>query len=236
METRYIPIPRSRPRWTHIIAGVNSLIFLGALIVGQDVALSLGAKINRAIVYGEWWRLLTAIFLHADLLHLGFNTYALLVFGSQVEQVYGPWRFLLSYLTAGVAGSALSFLLNPHPSVGASGAIFGLIGMEGAYLYRYRHHMLSGRAALGNILFIVAYNLIYGLANPQVDNWGHIGGLLAGLALGWFLAPLYVVVQPDPFLPPQVTELRSPRRWLIGIALVGAGILLALIGGILRWG
>lgn len=236
METRYIPLPQQRPFWTYFIAAVNILLFLGALVVGQETALLLGAKINQAILLGQWWRLLTAIFLHADLLHLGFNTYALLAFGPDVERVYGRFRFLAGYLTAGVAGSALSFLLNPYPSVGASGAIFGLIGMLGIYFYRYRHHMHSGKAALGNIIFIVAYNLIYGLAVPRVDNWGHIGGLLGGLALGWFLVPLYVVVQPEPPWPPQLMEVWSPRRWIGGLALVGGGILLAVIGGILRWG
>jgi len=236
MEIRYTPIPQQRSIWAYIIAAANALFFLGAFVVGQETALVLGAKINQAIVLGQWWRLLTAVFLHADLLHLGMNTYALIAFGPQVEQIYGRWRFLLSYLTAGLTGSAFSFLLNPYPSVGASGAIFGLIGMLGAYFYRYRHQLRSGRAALGNILFILAYNLFYGLANPRVDNWGHIGGLLAGLTLGWFLAPLYVVVQPDPFRPPQVMEVRSPRRWIAGLALVGGGILLVLIAGILRWG
>jgi rhomboid protease GluP len=219
-----------------VILAVNLLVFGSAWLLGRDLILGMGAKINQAILASEVWRLGTAMFLHVDLLHIGFNSYALLAFGLQVERPYGRPRFLLMYCLSGLTGSALSFLLSPHPSVGASGAIFGLVGVTGAYLYRYRDRLIAGRARLGNILSIVAYNLIYGFLVPAVDNWAHIGGLLAGLTLGWFLAPRYQTVRPDPLGPPQLVDRGSPLHWLSGIGLVGLGIGLALLGGFLRWG
>jgi rhomboid protease GluP len=196
----------------------------------------MGAKINQAIVAGEVWRLGTSIFLHVDLLHIAFNSYALLAFGPRVERPYGWLRFPLIYFLSGLAGSALSFLFSPSPSVGASGAIFGLIGVVGTYLYRYRDRIAAGRARLANVLGVIGYNLLYGFMVPAVDNWAHIGGLLAGLALGWFLAPRYEVAQPDLLGPPQVVDRRSPIRWLTGIALVALAIGLTLLGGFVRWG
>jgi rhomboid protease GluP len=82
----------------------------------------------------------------------------------------------------------------------------------------------------------VVINLIYGFTNPGVDNRGHVGGLLTGVVLGWFFAPEYQVVQPDPQQMPQVVDSSSPARWAVGVVLAGLCILLALIGGIIRWG
>ena len=176
------------------------------------------------------------VIMRVDVLHIAFNSYALTVFGPQVERPYGRLRFLIMYLLSGLAGSALSFLLSPRPSVGASGAIFGLIGVMGAYLFRYRDRLVAGRARLGNILSVVGYNLIYGFIAVEVDNWAHIGGLLGGLALGWFLAPRYQVVQPDPMGPPQLEDRGSAAHWLGGVALVGLAIGIVIAGGFLRWG
>lgn len=229
-------VPHSKPVWTYIILTVNLLFFGGTLLLGRRIVLGLGAKVNSAIVAGQVWRLFTSMFLHVDVLHIGFNSYALFIFGQQVERPYGPVRFPLIYLLSGLAGSALSFLLSPAPAVGASGAIFGLIGVTGAYLYRYRDFIVSGRSRLLNILSIAAYNLIYGFVVPNVDNWAHIGGLLAGLALGWFLAPRYQVMRTSLTGPPEVQDRSSTKQWLGGIGLVLLVIWLMLLGGLVRWG
>ncbi len=231
-----IRVPQATPFWTYAILAVNLVVFAATLFLGRNFVLGLGAKVNQAIVAGQFWRLATAMFLHVDLLHIAFNSYALLIFGPQVERPYGRLRFLLMYFISGLAGSAFSFLLSPYDSVGASGAIFGLVGVMGAYLYRYRKQLTTGKARLTNVLSIVAYNLLYGFMVRGVDNWAHIGGLLAGLALGWFLAPRYHFARPDPLGPPQVVDRGSPLQWLPGIALVGLGIGLAVVGGTVRWG
>jgi rhomboid protease GluP len=229
-------VPQTTPFWTYAILAVNLLVFASSWLLGREYVLALGAKVNQAIVDGQIWRLVTSMFLHVDVLHIAFNSYALTVFGPQVERPYGRLRFLVMYLLSGLAGSALSFLLSPRPSVGASGAIFGLIGVMGAYLFRYRDRLVAGRARLGNILSVVGYNLIYGFIAVEVDNWAHIGGLLGGLALGWFLAPRYQVVQPNPMDPPQLEDRVSAAHWLRGIALVGLAIGVVIAGGFVRWG
>ncbi|HHS96576.1 MAG TPA: rhomboid family intramembrane serine protease [Chloroflexi bacterium] len=231
-----LSIPHAQPLWTYVILGLNVTVFAVSLLVGQDLAFALGAKINQAIVAGQLWRLGTALFLHAGLLHLGFNSYALWIFGPQVEMPYGRFRFLLIYFFSGLAASAVSFALTPAVSVGASGAIFGLVGAILAYIYRYRDRLLAGRRRLANLIGIVAYNILYGFVSPWVDNAAHIGGLLAGLALGWFLAPRYEIVHADPTRPPRLVDRSSLSQWAVGIGLVGLGVGWALLFGFARWG
>jgi len=228
-------VPQNRPFWTYVILTLNALAFVATLALGRSFVLSWGAKVNEAILAGQVWRLATAIFLHVDVLHIAFNSYALFIFGPQVERAYGGTRFLLMYFLSGLGGSGLSFLLSPHPSVGASGAIFGLIGVMGAYLYRYRNQFIAGKSRLTNILGVVAYNLLYGFIVPAIDNWAHIGGLLSGLLLGWFLAPIYETVQPDPLKPPRLVDQGPRTRWVVGILLAVLGIGLVVAIGWLRW-
>ena len=232
----HLRIPQSRPLWTYVILALNSLVFAASFLVGQGALLWWGAKDNQAIVAGQVWRLVTAMFLHVDLLHIAFNSYALVIFGTQVEQLYGRSRFLTMYFLSGLAGSAFSFLFSPRDSVGASGAIFGLIGITGIYLYRYRKQLAGGRNRLMNILSVAAYNLIYGFIVPGIDNWAHIGGLLSGLVLGWFLAPIYEMTPLTPLLSAQIVRRDSATGCLTGTALVSLGIFLVLLGGFLRWG
>lgn len=221
--------------WTYGFLVANGLAFLVSVLFGREVVIFLGAKINQLIVRGEWWRLLTAIFLHADFLHIAFNSYALYVFGTRLESIFGQGRFLTLYLLSGISGSALSFALSSRASVGASGAIFGLVGGLAAYYYRYRKQMSAGSRPLANLVTIALYNLFYGLVVPGIDNWGHLGGLLAGLVLGWFFVPEYRVAFPlEGFSPVLVDAGRAERRWA-GIVLVCIGIAGACLGGFLRW-
>lgn len=231
-----VRIPHTAPLWTYILLVVNVLAFLASLLINSEFVLALGAKVNSAIVNGEFWRLATAMFLHVDFLHIAFNGYALFIFGPQVERTYGRTRFLILYLLSGLGGSALSFLMHPSPSVGASGAIFGLIGVLGAYLYRYRDRLATGRSRLTNIIGVILYNLLYGFLIPFVDNWGHIGGLIAGLVLGWTLAPRYEIVNTSPSEPPRLIDRSPVGQWLWGIVGVSLGIVLVVWGGLLRWG
>ena len=119
--------------------------------------------------------------------------YALVVFGAGLERYFGRWRYLLLYLLGGFTGNVLSFLLSSGYSVGASTAIFGLVGAQGVFLYQNRKLFGNqfGRA-IGNVLFIVAVNLVLGLT-PGIDNWGHVGGLLGGLIFTWFAGPVWQV-------------------------------------------
>ncbi len=167
-------------------------------------------KSNQAIAAGQWWRLFTPMLLHGGIFHIGFNMYALYVLGPELERFYGGWRFFLLYLVAGFAGNVVSFVLSPYNSLGASTAIFGLLGAEGVFLYQ--HKKLFGQRAqraLMNIIFIAVINLAIGLS-PGIDNWGHLGGLVGGTLFAWFGGPKLEVAGH----PPNMT-LRDVRPALI---------------------
>ncbi len=151
---------------------------------------SLGVKVDSSIRAGEIWRLITPVFLHASILHIAFNMYALFIFGRGIEARYGHTRFLLLYFLAGYAGNVMSFLLTVSPSLGASTAIFGLISAEAVFIFQNRK-LLGNRVnrSLINLFYIAGINLLIGYTTPGVDNWGHIGGMLGGLLFAWFGGP-----------------------------------------------
>ena len=192
-----ITIPALPPRVTFGIIGLTIFVYLlqvvSQAVFGHDLPVALGAKANEYIRAGELWRFFTPMLLHGSILHIGFNMYALYIFGVGLERRYGHGRFLVLYLLSGFSGSVISFLFSSAYSIGASGAIFGLIGAEGIFLYQNRE--LFGnqfKQAIGNVVFVVAINLFLGL-QPGIDNWGHIGGLLGGLMFAWFAGPHWVL-------------------------------------------
>lgn len=184
---------------SHIIialtVGVYLLQNLSELFLGYDLLFYLGAKVNPFIMKGQLWRLITPAVLHASLIHIGFNMYALYSLGPSLERIFGDWAFIALYLLGAIWGNTLSFFLSPNPSLGASTAIFGLIAAQGVYIYKNR--LMLGQAArplLMNILMVVLVNLILGLS-PGIDNWAHIGGLLGGLFFAWFTAPSFGITE-----------------------------------------
>jgi len=145
----------------------------------------LGAK-TQAIFAGQWWRLVTAIFLHAGLFHIGMNLWCLVDLGPTVESLFSSSKFVVIYLVTGVAGFALSAIWNPYVlSIGASGAILGLIGILIGTSYRHGH---LGRDYRKQLWRWVIYILIFGLLPFfAVDNAAHVGGLVTGLVLGYLM-------------------------------------------------
>ncbi len=128
-----------------------------------------------AVANCDWWRLITSTFLHANLIHIGFNMYFLWFVGGAVEQALGRGRFLLVYLVSGLAGSAGALLVDPTQfTVGASGAIFGLLGAA-LILERQRNYVLGGQA-----FALIAINLVLSFAIANISYGGHIGGLVGG--------------------------------------------------------
>ncbi len=235
-----VRLPTHPVRVTFILLALLGLTFglqlASESIFGQDYVLALGAKVNVLIAHGELWRLLTPIFIHASLLHIGFNAYALYLLGRQMETFYGPARFTLLFLLTGLAGSVVSLLLNPLPSVGASGAIFGLIGAEGVLLYRNRRVFGErGRRRLQNVIMLIVINLLIGLQGG-IDNWAHLGGLIGGLTLGWFIGPVWTLSLDPALGGTRTLDDRQPltgARWYAVLAFsfgllvfTGLGILL----------
>ncbi len=145
----------------------------------------LGAKLGPSIwMDHQYWRLVTAGFLHGGLLHIAFNAYALFIIGSQIEELFGTPRYLVIYFASSVAGFWLSAKMNPVLSIGASAGIMGLIGAVVAFGHVSGTQV--GRMIRNQYLGLLAINLVWGfLPGMAVDNWAHIGGFLAGLAIAW---------------------------------------------------
>jgi rhomboid protease GluP len=167
---------------------INVLVYLAMSVPGLNLdLLRLGSKNNSAIANGEYWRLLTCIFLHVGFAHLAFNSLALYAFGRDLEKIYGAGRFILIYLGAGVLGSLASYVFSPKDSVGASGAIFGLVGLALVFGFRYRRVIppqFKSRFGTG-VLPVLLYNIIFGLGSAsRIDNFAHLGGLAGGILFG----------------------------------------------------
>lgn len=176
--------------WVLLLANVAAFV-VGVVVPGLDrQLLAWGANQGYAVWQeGEVWRLLTSIFLHGGIAHIAFNMLSLYNVGASMERVYGRQRYLTIYFGSGLGGAVLGALLNDPwvLSVGASGAILGLIGADIAVMLRIRHLApeYAGARLRGSALTIGLLLLIGFLPGSIIDNWGHIGGLLAGVGLGW---------------------------------------------------
>lgn len=236
-----VQITTHRPRATNLLLGINVLLFIlvtlaaengpvSALLGGADLPtlVFFGAKFNPLIIEGQFWRLVTPIFLHIGLIHLLFNQYALFLFGRQVEAYFGTPRFVGIYLLAGVGGSLASFAFTPAVSAGASGAIFGIIGALAA-LYLRNQALLGemGRRRLQSLGGLILINLFLGLSVPGIDNFGHMGGLVAGALLGYLLAPGYQVARSAE--PPLMRVVEGPSLLTPWLAIVGGALLLVVL-------
>lgn len=200
-----------------------------------NVLVAYGAKVNDLIIHGQYWRFVTPIFLHVNLLHIGLNMLNFVVLGVFLERMLGHTRFLLIYLVTGIISIIASFCFSPQEvSVGASGAIFGLVGAYSIFVLVHRRAFpRGGIPALLWLVLIVGINLSIGFFISNVDNYAHVGGLLSGFLLGWWFTPLYK------FSPSQeklVDAHRLSRRWpLVVLALLGTLIFAAsaihILGG-----
>ena len=184
--------------WELIVAGGPGSLFDGpggtALIdAGALVPVGLGSQafdFTAGVVGGQWWRLLSSIFLHAGLIHLVLNSYVLWMFGVEIERQIGRVVMLAVFLVTGVFAGASSFAFAPGftVAVGASGAIFGLVGAFIAYNYLRRHHVMA-QARLRSAVGMLVINLIIGFSIPAIDWRAHLGGVVAGLVAGFAVDP-----------------------------------------------
>jgi membrane associated rhomboid family serine protease len=183
--------------WELIVAGGPGSLFDGpngqALIdAGALVPVTGGTLVHPTggIVGGEWWRLLSSMFLHAGLIHLALNSYVLWIFGNEIERQIGRLETLAVFLVTGVFAGATSFAFAQgfRVAVGASGAIFGLVGAFIAYNYLRRHHVMA-QARLRSALGMLVINLIIGFSIPLIDWRAHVGGVVAGLVAGFAVDP-----------------------------------------------
>jgi membrane associated rhomboid family serine protease len=173
---------------TTALIALNVLVYFAELAQGASLTPQSGSIFTKGVLFGplvangDWWRLITAAFLHGSPLHLGMNMLALYWFGAPLEQALGRWRFLLLYLVSGLAGSAGALIANPTGlTVGASGAIFGMLGA--ALVFERQGHYVFGGQALG----LIVLNLVFTFAIPNISVGGHIGGLAGGIVGGLIL-------------------------------------------------
>jgi membrane associated rhomboid family serine protease len=173
-----------------VMAGFGSFDLMGA----GGPLVDAGAVSRQAVLNGDWWTMLTSAFLHLGILHIGFNMYALWLFGPIIEQLYGHIEYLVLYLLCALGGSVLTILAAPDASaVGASGAIFGLFGL--AFIVSRRRHLLLGpqaRSILSQAGILLLVNLVITFAVPGISWTGHIGGLIIGALIGLLLVPTNV--------------------------------------------
>lgn len=231
-----IEFQAAKPTMTYNLIGLNIAIwffmYLVAIyfLVEFEVLLRFGWKENGLIIQGQYWRLLTPIFLHAGplpgflplSLHLLVNCYSLNVMGRYVERIYGHVKFLAVYLAAGVLGNIASFAFSPHPAVGASGAIFGLLGAM--VYYGVENPKVYKKYFGSNIIATILLNIFIGfsLGSGIIDNFGHLGGLVGGFLTAGIVR---VKARPDQF----------PSRYLFLVVTLFLAAL-GLYYGFHRWG
>lgn len=237
-------VPMAKPAVSRFILGVLLAAFFVQVVygivrydswmtfTGTDIRalVDLGAKVNPYIAQGEVWRLFTATLLHDGIIHLMFNLYALFALGPMLEAYVGPRRFLIIYLLGGLFGSLLSYAFSQSVAVGASGAIFGIIGATTVYFFRYRNNFgAQGRAILQNMIVVIVINLIFGLSAGYIDNWGHIGGLLGGALVALGIMPQYETPSVVRYGAQPLEEVKRQRwEWIWAIICT-----LVFIGGVM---
>jgi rhomboid protease GluP len=216
---------------TQVLLGANVAVFIAMLLASGSLGdftgqleANFGANFGPYTLSGQWWRLLTYMFLHGGFMHIAFNMWCLWDLGALCESLYGRWTYAAVYITTGVAGGIASVGWNPSVlSVGASGAIFGLAGALAAsfYLGEFSLPKAAIQGTLRSLVFFIGFNVLFGSMFSGIDNACHAGGLVSGLILGALIAR---------FAPDQDN---LPRRAgiLLSVVLVVAGSAL----GIQRW-
>jgi len=180
MEAEKILEPK-KPIMTFVFLGIIVLVFFLQFIINPlELLVNLGVQ-RELVQQGEVYRLITAAFLHLDIIHLLSNAYALFVIGKLSESYFGKWKFTLIYLFSALTGSLLSISMGDGFSIGASGAIFGLLGSLLYFGYHYRVYF--GNVLLRQIIPVIVLNLAIGFMVESVDNFAHIGGLIGGLLI-----------------------------------------------------
>ncbi len=216
---------------TNVLLGANVMVFIAMVLASGpsldftgQVMVHFGANFGPFTLSGQWWRLLTYMFLHGGLMHIAFNMWCLWDLGALCESLYGRWTYAAIYFVTGIAAGLASVAWNPGVlSVGASGAIFGLAGalISSFYLGEFSVPRVAIQGTLRSLLFFVGFNVLFGTMVPGIDNACHGGGLLSGLIVGALIARL---------APQHDRPLRRVGVFLFMVLIVGGSAV-----GIYRW-
>ncbi len=208
----------SKPTVTYTFIGVLIAAFLWVTFQGGTTdsfnLIKWGGKFNPLIYAGEWWRFISPIFLHSGLIHLASNAVMLYIVGAWAERIYGKWRYALILIIGGICGNIASFALNMNLSIGASTAVFAVMGAL-LYLVVLKPNVYAKTIGV-SIASLVAVNLLLDVFSSQIDIAGHIGGLVGGFLLAGALS------LPNQFL--------HWRRLAYGLSLIGIAILFLYFG------
>ena len=170
------------PIVTYLLIALNVILYVIPVLTNSyDVIINNFCVYGPLIKAGQYYRIITGVFLHGGILHLAFNCYVLYVIGSQLESYLGKVRYLIIYLFSAVTASLFSMIFNSNPSIGASGAIFGLMGALVYFGYHYRVYL--GNVLKSQIIPLILFNLLIGALSTGIDNFAHIGGLIGGLLI-----------------------------------------------------
>lgn len=236
---------------THVPVITYAIIAICVALFGLDVALSGGQALQGGflsgsigplgeqhlingffVASGEWWRIFTSAFFHLGLIHLGFNMYVLYLYGPIVERMYGRLEFAAIYLLCAAGGSVLTILVDPRQfAAGASGAIFGIIGL--LFAVSRRHHAVvgrEGRAMMAGIGSYLVFLLIFTFAVPGISWTGHLGGLLVGAVIGFLLPPTGVATLSGMWRTPEGERLHAGMPVALRLAVYAGVALLLLVG------
>lgn len=194
MTTTHDNSTKKIPVITYIIIALNIIAYVITAYLSNDIVNSninvlvfLGAKVNSLISQGEYYRLITCMFLHGGIIHIALNMYALVAIGPLIENIYGKSKYIIIYFISGIMSSFLSFKFSQSISIGASGAIFGLLGA--ALIFGIKMKDRINKDYIFNIISVIVVNLIIGFSIPNVDNFGHLGGLIGGILTSSILFP-----------------------------------------------
>lgn len=171
------------PIVTYILVAINALLYLFPILTNTyDTVLNNFCIYAPSIKSGQYYRLITGIFLHGNIIHLALNCYSLYVIGTQLESFLGKVKYLIVYLFSGLSGALFSMMFNHNAaSIGASGAIFGLLGSLLYFGYHYRVYL--GNVLKSQIIPLILINLGIGFLSSGIDNFAHIGGLIGGAVI-----------------------------------------------------
>jgi rhomboid protease GluP len=228
-----------QPIVTYALIAITAAVSLVQEVpIGDQPLVNLLALDKQAVLNGEFWRLITITLVHGGLFHLLMNMYALWIVGPLSEALYGRATFLAIYLLSAVGGSVASYLVFANPSVGASGAIFGLFGLIFTSTYFHKPLMRAqARALTSQIGILIVLNLVigFGIASfAPIDNAGHIGGLLVGGTLGFLLPPrgaatLAQLWRRPPSETNEPSSMRVPILRALGVVAIGAVLVVGLM-------
>lgn len=209
-----------------LIAIFAVMMYQGHGTITNDVAYRWGVSDPRLIRAGQWQLLVTSIFLHGSVMHIAMNGLSLYWFGASIERIFGSRKFIILFLATGILANIVSFLHLKEPSLGASGAIFGLVGAGLIFPIRWRSlvNERARKAILSQLTIITVLNLAIDSRIPGIDNWAHVGGLASGAVIGLFILPEALDTRP-------LNKFREIATNAITIFLV----LVAVVSGVVQY-